>query len=213
MPDSIQLNQPVSSDLVGYTALYALAVEEVLADPVVAQGQVIGDLELREGAGWHELKVTPGSIKFSEPPKANGRHGTIYPTKVTAQRGHPNAQTLYALDTMERRRYLVSVRDTSGRLRLIGNRQQYLTFAAGTEGSSPSARAGVDLSFTGDTLMRAPYYLGSFPLTSGGYVPVPSGPITGSVELRTAGGRLLATVPAGKRIVLRSGFKLSYEIE
>ena len=63
-------------------------------------------------------------------------------------------------------------------------------------------------------MRRARPYLGSWQVAGGtqeNTVVLQPG-AGGTVQLRTQDGRLLATVPAGKSIVLKSGFKLSYLI-
>jgi hypothetical protein len=201
-----------SAGLVGYAALYYLPVEALLTDPLSDGTQITDDLALAPGAGWYELKVTPNTIKFDETPKLT-RGVTTYTTKVAATRAQTGDEGA-ALLALEGRRCLVMLREHSGRLRLVGSRESFLVFRAGSEASSPAARAGLDLQFTNELSRPAVYYAGSLPLASGGTVRgAGSGAGTGSVQVFNRKGELVATVAAGKAITILSGFRVALQIK
>lgn len=205
------LNQPLGAGgLVGFASLFYLPVEDLLADPVVVGG-LVTTLRLRPGAGWLEWKASQGTIKFDESPKPD-RTGTAYSTKITLLRSLSSAQELAALRSLNRRRFVVLLKEHSGRLRLVGSREAFLTFQAGTEGSNPAARAGIDGQFSGVMPERAVYYTGVVPVGTVALPPVGrDAPAvgTGTVQVRNHKGQLVAEVPAGTTITIRSGFRVA----
>lgn len=203
---------PVGSNagLVGYVGLYFLPVEQLLAEPVTDGAVITGNLAI--SGGWVELKVTQNTIKFDESPKSS-RGLTTYTTKVSAIRAQTGDEGA-VLAAMAGRRCVVMLREASGRLRLVGGRESFLLFRAGAEGSNPAARAGLDLTFTGELTRPAVAYSGTLPLLGGGTlsgaVPVAG---TGSVQIFNRRGELVATVAAGKRITIKSGFRVALQIQ
>ncbi|WP_139252257.1 hypothetical protein [Hymenobacter psychrotolerans] len=199
--------------LVGFLNLYCLPVEYLLADPATDGSTILGNLQLAPNTGWYELKVTQNTIKFDETPKA-ARGVTTYATKVNATRAQ-NGDEGAAIWALQGRRCLVMLRDMAGRLRLVGSRESFLVFRSGSEGSSPSARAGIDLQFTGELSRPAVYYAGALPLVGGGVLSGSTGAATGtgSVTVKNRKGELMATVQAGQTIIIKSGFRVALQIQ
>ncbi|MCA8831949.1 hypothetical protein [Hymenobacter pini] len=209
------LASPAGTDLAGYTGLFWLPVEDLLADPVMNGSVITKSLALRPGAAWLPLRVTQATIKFDEAPKQL-KGATAYTTKVSALRAL-GADELAVVETMDNRRCLVMLREASGRLRLVGSRESFLTFRAGSEGSNPSSRAGLDLTFSGELMQRAQYYQGAFPVdTDTGAVDAAPGAGAGAgggtVEIRNRKGVLIARVEAGKTVTISSGFRVALTI-
>ncbi|WP_022821890.1 hypothetical protein [Hymenobacter norwichensis] len=202
-----------SGGVVGYAALYFLPVESLLADPLSDGSRITGNLALAPGAGWYELKVTQNTIKFDETPKQT-RGVTTYTTKVAATRAQ-NGDEGAALLALEGRRCLVMLREHSGRLRLVGSRESFLVFRSGSEASNPGARAGLDFQFSNELTRPAVYYAGAMPVMGGstisGAAPVAGAP-AGFVQVLNYKGELIATVPAGKQLVLTSGFHITLRV-
>ncbi|GAB3233156.1 hypothetical protein GCM10027346_20920 [Hymenobacter seoulensis] len=174
----------------------------MLEDPETDGSDILDDLRLREGATWFPLRVTQNTIKFDETPKPT-KGVTTYTTKVTATRALAG-QEIVVLETMDNRRAVVMLQEASGRLRLVGGRESFLTFRSGSEGSNPGARAGIDLNFSGELTRRALYYRGAFPVAS---APGEGGD-SGTVEIRNRKGELMARVAAGKTVIISSGFRV-----
>ncbi|WP_310391465.1 hypothetical protein [Hymenobacter sp.] len=206
-PTLAPIEQLPNPDLAGYLNLYYLPVEDLLRDPVVVGGAVVGDLALRPGAGWVELKLTQQTLKVAEVPK-QGRSGTTYQVKVTGQRPQPTAGVLGGLEALDRRHLLLLVRQANGQLRLLGTRQAYLRLLAGTEGAGVATRAGIDVQLLGETPERGPYYGGAFA------PPGVAGPVPGTaVRVLDRRGNVMALVPAGKDLVISSGFRVALTIQ
>uniref|UniRef100_UPI00286BC2F8 hypothetical protein n=1 Tax=Hymenobacter sp. TaxID=1898978 RepID=UPI00286BC2F8 len=211
-PTLAPIEQLPNPDLAGYLNLYYLPVEDLLRDPVVVGGAVVGDLALRPGASWVELKLTQQTLKVAEVPK-QGRSGTTYQVKVTGQRPQPTAGVLGGLEALDRRQLLLLVRQANGQLRLLGTRQAYLRLLAGTEGGSVATRAGVDVQLLGETPERGPYYAGAL-LVPGAPAASGAAPVAGAfVRVLDFQGNLMALVPAGKELVISSGFRVVLTIK
>ena len=199
------LSQLPNPGLVGFVAVYTLPQADLLQEPVVAGGQVVGDLLLAEGAGWRPLPYTPHTLKFDEQPKPD-RGGTTYQVRVTAQRPQPDADILAALAALDRRKLLLLLVEVGGRRRLIGSAEEYVQLLTSSEGQSPAARAGVELRLEGQTTRRAPYYAGVVPVLGGGSSLAAPGTLVRVVDKK---GRLMAEVAPGTTITIASGFRVA----
>lgn len=205
------LSQAPPQQLAGYAAAWYLPQEDLVQEPIVVGGQVVGDLVLASGAGWRVLPHTAHTLKFDEKPKPD-RGATIYQVKLQAERPTPTPAVLGALASLDRRRLLVLLQEHSGARRLVGNRDEYLRLLSSTEGQHPGTHAGLGLELSGDTTRLAPYYSGSMPVLDG-EAPGAAAVGSGVVEVRGREGVLLATVPAGSTLVLTSGFHVTFSIQ
>ncbi|QNE39499.1 hypothetical protein F1C16_08005 [Hymenobacter sp. NBH84] len=170
----------------------------------------IAALDLIEGATRYQLLSTCGSLSYDQKPKTLPRQGTVQAQKLTGaiprHAGHgPGAAA--------GRPVRGPVPRLNGQVQLVGTPAEPLelsySYSAGTE----SRRNGYDWTLQGETPRVARPSLGSWLVSERGLeLGELQGSGDGSVQLRTASGQLLATVPAGKSIVLKSGFKLGYEI-
>lgn len=210
-PDLPALTQAPNLGLVGFVGAYYLPQEDLVAEPVVQNGAVVGNLALAAGAGWRALPLTPHTLKLDEQPKAD-RGGPRYQVRVSAQRPQPDALVLAVLASLDRRKLLLLLVETNGARRLVGSSEEYVQLLAGTEGQHPGARAGVELRFEGETTRRAPYYTGAVPVLSGGQLATPAAG-GGYVRLFNRRGKLLATVATGHDIIITTGFRFGFIIK
>jgi hypothetical protein len=205
-PDLPSLSQAPNQGLVGFVAAYYLPQEDLLAEPVVMGGAITVDLVLATGAGWRALPYTPNTLKLDEQAK-DTRDGVQYQVRVTAQRPQPDPGVLAVLASLDKRKLLLLLVEANGGRRLIGTREEYVQLLASTEGQHPGTRAGVDLRLEGEASRRAPYYMGGAPVLGGG--PVVAPPSTGGyVVIQDAKGKLMAKVPAGTVVTIKSGFRV-----
>ncbi|WP_210516406.1 hypothetical protein [Hymenobacter terricola] len=206
------IEQGPAGELAGYLNLYYLPVEDLVLDPVVVNGAVLGDLALRAGAIWVELKLTQQTLKVAEVAKT-GRHGTTYQVKVTAQRPQPTPGVLGGLDVLDRRRLLLMARQADGQLRLLGTRQAWLQLLVGTEGAGAASHAGLDVQLLGDTPERGPYYKGLFLVATAAGTGNLTAPVPGTgVRVLDRLGNLMAIVPGGHDLIISSGFRVALTI-
>ncbi|MDO7876010.1 hypothetical protein Q5H93_14800 [Hymenobacter sp. ASUV-10] len=205
------LAQAPQQPLAGYAAAWYLPQEDLVQEPVVVGGQVVGDLVLASGAGWRVLPHTRHTLKFDEKPKPE-RGSTIYHVKLQAERPTPTPAVLGALAGLERRRLLLLVQEHSGARRLVGSRDEYLRLLSASEGQHPGTHAGLSLELSGETTRLAPYYAGALVVLDG-EAPGADAVGSGVVEVRDKAGRLMATVPAGNTLIITSGFRVALSIQ
>jgi hypothetical protein len=142
------------------------------------------------------------------------RHGEFFQHRIKGALAKATGALAAGLEAMDGRRYAVLYRDQNGEAWLVGTPGSPLSFLDKFDSGSPTERNGYDWQFAADTDARAVRYESSWVVSAVGLetgLELSAG-AGGTVELRTAGGRLLAIVPAGLSIVLKSGFSLSYAI-
>jgi hypothetical protein len=183
-----------------------LPQEDLMVEPVVHDGEVVGELQLVPDAAWRALPYITNTLKYEEPAKSSAQ-GTTYQVRVTAQRPQPSAGILAALAALDRRKLLLLLVEAGGGRRLIGSLEEYVLLLTNTEGQNPATKSGVELRFEGEMSRRAPYYSGAVPVLSGVIPPAPTG--VGFVEIRDRADRLMARVKVGTIVTITSGFRVS----
>jgi hypothetical protein len=194
-------------------AWYALA-SDLLDFPDPDLGPLpIGQLNLKPGATWYQLVSIRDTVRYKQTPKDLGRHGTSYTQKLTGTLARHTAELAAGLEALEGQELVLLYRDRNGQVQLVGTPEQPLSWGdAYDSGETPVQRNNYDWTLTGETPRRARPYLGTWQVGSVGLGSLLAAGAGGTVVLRTASGQVLATVPAGKSIVLKSGFKLGYQI-
>ncbi|TGE26904.1 hypothetical protein [Hymenobacter metallicola] len=174
------------------------------------------DLAMKQGTVWYQLVSVRRSVRYKQSGKDLGKHGSIWVHKLTGALARHTEGLAGGLETLEGRKLVCLYRDQNGQVQLVGTPEHPLTFAdVFDSGAEPfGSRNGFDWTLQGETARRARPYRGTWTVCGRGlqYAVVLQQGGNGSVQLRTAGGRLLATVAAGKTVVLKSGFKLTYTI-
>ncbi|WP_375435077.1 hypothetical protein [uncultured Hymenobacter sp.] len=202
-------------NLGGLEAVWYTPVSNFRSWPAVGE-LVIGSLDLLPTAKWYQLVSTRGTLGYDQTPKPLGRHGELYSQKLKGTLSRHTGVLATGIETMQHGRFVALYRDLNGEVQLVGTPTEPLewkdTYSAGSE----TQRNNYDwqLLCEGGTVRRARPYTGTWEVEGGtqeNTVVLQPG-VGGTVLLRTQDGRLLATVPAGKSIVLKSGFSLSYLI-
>ena len=207
--------EPGLDNLGGVEALWYTRAANLLDFP--AEGElIIGQhLSLAPGATWYQLVSVRHTVRYKQTSKDLGRHGESHTQSLIGTLARHSGALATGLEALDGQALVVLYRDRNGEVQLVGTPEQPLTWKdAYDSGLDFGTRNNYDWTLAGETPRRARPYLGTWEVSAQGVqgsIVLGSGQ-GGSVELRTAGGRLLATVPAGKSIVLKSGFKLSYEI-
>jgi hypothetical protein len=208
------LDQLLYDNVGGIEALWYADVADVLSYPETDAAALVNSVQLVAGATWYQLVASRQSLGFSQPGKYD-RHGDYWQPSLKGALAKGSAALAQGLEALDGRRLLVIYRDMNGLVWLVGSPDEPLRFSEKYDAGTVTARNNYDFTFSGETTRRARPYLGSWTVSGRGLesgVQLGSGPASGTVELRTAGGRLLALVPAGKTVVLKSDFKLKYEI-
>ena len=176
----------------------------------------ITQLALRPGAYWYQLVSTRGTVRYKQTPRDLGRHGESYTQKLVGTVPRHTAELAAGLEALERQELVVLYRDLNGQVQLVGTPEQPLAWTDAYDSGELAAgqRNNYDWALTGETPRRARPYLGTWTVSSvglGGGITL-GGSAGGQVYLRDYNGDLMAIVPAGKTIVLRSGFAVAYSI-
>jgi hypothetical protein len=216
MPDTLaagqlrNFDQFIFDNVGGIEALWYVDVADVLSVPDPDVPLISTNVVLRPDASWYQLVATLGFTQGSK----DDRHGPYFQPQVKGVLAKATEALAAGLEALDSRRFLLLYRDQNGTTWLVGALDEPLTFADKYDVGTATSRNNYDFTFSGETTRRARPYAGTWVvsgrgLESGLTMGVGAG---GTVELRTAGGRLLAVVPVGKSIVLKSDFKLNYQI-
>jgi len=209
------LDQLLYDNVGGVEALWYADVADVLLAPDPDEAALVNSVQLVPGATWYQLVATRTTLGFTQTGK-NDRHGDYWQPQLKGALAKGSAALAQGLEALDGRRFLVLYRDLNGLVWLVGSPDEPLKFADKYDAGTATARNNYDFTFSGETTRRARPYLGSWTVSGRGLESGlqlgTGGAATGTVELRTAGGRLLALVPAGKTVVLKSDFKLKYDI-
>jgi hypothetical protein len=199
-------------NLSGIEAAWYTYAADLLDFP--AEGPLpIGQLTLRAGATWYQLVSIRDTVRYKQTPKDLGRHGESYTQKLTGTLARHTAELAQGLEALAGQELVLLYRDRNGQVQLVGTPAEPLTWGdAYDTGESYQQRNNYDWTLTGETPRRARPYLGTWQVGSVGLGSVLGAGTGGTIVLRTAGGQMLATVPAGKTIILKSGFKAGYQI-
>ena len=175
----------------------------------------IGQLTLKPGAFWFQLVSTRGTVRYKQTQKDLGRHGESYTQKLIGTVPRHTAELAQGLEALERQELVVLYRDHNGQVQLVGTPEQPLKFTdAYDTGQDATTRNNYDWVLDGETPRRARPYLGTWDVSGRGLVggvQLATG-VGGVVYVRDRAGNLMATVPAGKTLVLSSPFRVSLAI-
>jgi hypothetical protein len=197
--------------LAGLAAVFFAPVAALASVPDTDEGglALLGDVALATGTSWAQLHGTIYTPALDVEAAATV-HGPGYDHELSGYYGGDAPEVAAQFLAMQGRRFVLLYRDFDGLTRLVGDQRGGLEFSYKlATGSKPGERKAYKWTFKGRTASPALFYTGLMP----GLLPAAAPVGAGSVELSTAGGRLLATVPAGYRIVLSSSFQVSYTIE
>ncbi|MGI4870493.1 MAG: hypothetical protein ACRYFX_04860 [Janthinobacterium lividum] len=208
------LDQVPADNLGGIEALWYTLASDLVDFPALGE-LPLDQLSLQPGASWYQLVSTRSSVRYKQTPKDLARHGQSFAQKLTGVLARHTTELAQGIEALEGQPLVVLYRDLNGQVQLVGTPEQPLSWGDVYDtGETPAQRNNYDWTLLGETPRRARPYLGTWQVSGLGLQSslVLAAGAGGSVRLLTAGGKLLAVVPAGKSIVLRSGFKLSYQI-
>ncbi|MGI4759596.1 MAG: hypothetical protein ACRYF0_02730 [Janthinobacterium lividum] len=206
--------QAPADNLGGIEALWYARVSDLLDFEELGE-LPIAQLELKPGACWYQLVSTRGTVRYKQTPKDLGRHGESFTQKLVGTVSRHSAELAAGLEALERQQLVVLYRDFNGQVQLVGAPEQPLTWTdAYDSGQDATTRNNYDWTLLGETPRRARPYLGTWTVSGvglGGSVTLGGGS-GGEVYVRDLAGNLLATVPAGKTLIVRSGFRVAFSI-
>ncbi|PJJ59424.1 hypothetical protein [Hymenobacter chitinivorans] len=210
------LEQRVDENVAGVEAAWYTEASNLVNFPALGPLLIEADLQLLPGATWYQLVSVRRSVRYKQTPKDQGKHGQSWTQKFTGALAKHTEGLAGGLETLEGRKLVCLYRDMNGQVQLVGTPEHPLVFSdVFDSGLEPfGQRNGFDWTLQGETVRRARPYRGTWTVSGRGLeyaVELQQGG-SGTVLLKTADGRLLATVTPGKTVVLKSGFKLSYTI-
>lgn len=191
----------------GVEACWYVDVADVLSVPDA------GNVVLRQGATWYQLVATRGTLRFGQAGK-HDRHGEIFQPQLKGTLAKATATLAAGLDALDGRRFLLIYRDQNGEAWLVGTPDSPLAWSEKYDSGTPTERNGYDFQFSGEGDQRARPYAGEWLVSGVGLqtgLQLGSG-AGGTIQIRDARGNLMATVAAGRTVVLRSGFRVAYTI-
>ena len=197
----------------GVDALWYCDVADVLQFPRTASAAILDDVQLRRGAAWYQLLATRGTLRYGHAGK-NDRHGAFFQPALKGALAKATPTVAAGLEALDGRRFLLLFRDQNGHTWLVGTPEAPLTYTEKYDSGSPTERNGYDFQFATEGDRRARPYLGTWTvsgvcLETGVQLGAGAG---GTVEIRDFAGNLMATVAAGRTVVVRSGFRVAFSI-
>lgn len=196
----------------GVEALWYVDVADVLSVPDPDAPLLTSDVLLRPGASWYQIVATRTTLGFTQTGKTD-RHGPYWQPQLKGVLAKATATVAAGLEALDGRRFLLLYRDNNGITWLVGTLDEPLAFSDKYDAGSTTARNNYDFVFSGETARRARPYAGSWVVSGVGLESgVQLGAGGGLVQVRDAAGNLMATVAAGKTLVIRSGFRVDFTI-
>ncbi|MBC6988554.1 hypothetical protein [Hymenobacter sp. BT491] len=208
------LEQSIGDNLGGIEACWYVPVEQVQHIPDSDAPILFEDVQLRAGATWYQVVAVQDSIRYQQPGK-NDRSGDWFQPKLTGVLAKNTSGLAAGLEAMQGHLYVVLYRDANGQVWLVGSLDEPLTWSEVLDAGSATSRNQTSFTFATDTTRRARAYFGYWVVSEHG---VDGGLVLqqgqgGSIELRDRRGVLMATVPVGKTVIIRSGFRVAFTIQ
>lgn len=207
------LDQRILENFGGVETCWYVPVAEVLRVPDSEAPVLLDDVILKPGATWYQMLATRSTLRFDQPGKSD-RHGPYFQPKLVGTLAKYSADLVTGLEAMDGHQFLLLHRDANGEVWLTGSLDEPLDWSETTTTGTDSAnRNGTTYTFAADTTRRARAYRGRWTVSEYG---VQSGAQLqgngGTIEIRDRRGRLMATVAAGQTVVVKSGFRVAFDI-
>lgn len=209
--------EPGLDNLGGVEALWYARAADLVDFPAEGELVISRTLALRAGACWYQVLSVRGTVRYKQTLKTVGRHGESQQQQLQGTLARHTAALAQGLEAVAGQELVVLYRDHNGEVQLVGTPEQPLSWKdAYDSGVLGGSRNNYDWTLAGETARRARPYLGTWQVAGQG-LPAGGGVVLGSapggvVEIRDRRGRLLATVPAGRTVVVQSGFRVAYTI-
>lgn len=210
--DLRNIEQTPADNLGGVVALWYTPAANVLNFP--AEGPLaIDQLQLRAGTYWYQLVSVRRSVRYQQKRKDLGRHGNSFSQQLQGALARHSAALAQGLEALDGQELVVLYRDLNDEVQLVGTPEQPLRYTDAYDSGTDTTRNNYDWTLAGETPRRARPYRGTWEVSGVGLEDsLQLGGTGGSVEIRDMRGQLMATVPAGRTVVVRSGFRVAYTI-
>lgn len=142
----------------GYGKFYFLPHTSVDTFPMIVSGAAQVAVGLKVGHAWLEGYSTAETLNFSEE-SADDAHGPFYIPIISGFVPGDRPELVSLLQTMENMRFLVKLKDSLGKYKLVGSPGCPLKLLSNfSSGDRRSDLKGFAFKFTGQALYRAPDY-------------------------------------------------------
>lgn len=140
----------------GYTKFYFLPSYHVDTFPMIVNGRAQVPVGLKVGAMWYEGYATPGTLSYSEEAREDP-NGKYYLPVLTGFVPGDKPALINLLQNMEKLTFIVMLRDSAGKFKLIGSPGCPLELSANFgSGEKRADSKGFSFKFTGQAFYRAP---------------------------------------------------------
>lgn len=140
----------------GYTSFFFLPFNEVATFPMIVNGVAVVPVGLKNGAKWRAGYATPETLLFEEEGFEDA-NGPFYLPIITGFVPGDKPALISLIQSLEKVPCLVILRDSLGKMRLVGSVGCPLTLTSKEgSGSKRSDSKGLSFKFAGQALYRAP---------------------------------------------------------
>lgn len=144
----------------GLKSFLFVPISSILSFPAIKDGKTIAPIALINSASWLIGYATPYTLIFEEPAK-DSPNGIYYEQKLSGFSPGGHVELLNQIQIMEGNEFVVLAEDSRNVTRLIGGYGYPLKFVTDfSTGSNRSDAKGFDFSFIGNSIFRAPVYIG-----------------------------------------------------
>ncbi|MDJ1480264.1 hypothetical protein QNI16_07195 [Cytophagaceae bacterium YF14B1] len=201
------INQLPGDNLGGLEQFFYADADEIDSIAPAVNGVITPDILMKSGKVFYSFRPSQGTLGFKEQQK-DTKGGAIFTSELKGYVPRDSPELQSALLDMYNRRLVVIYRDNNGLLKLVGDKNFWLTFEADLDtGTNPTNRNGISFSFKGEGPNPAPFYGGAYTVDGSGTISPPvTPPANGFCRILRGDGVLLATLLPGQDAIIESGF-------
>ncbi|MDJ1472854.1 hypothetical protein [Xanthocytophaga flava] len=207
------INQLPGDNLGGVESFFYADADEIEYIGAPINGVISPDIIMKSGKVFYSFRPSQGTLGFKEQ-QNDTKAGPIFTQELKGYVPRDSADLQSALLDLYGRRLVVIYRDNNGLLKLVGDKDFYLTFEADLDtGTNPTNRNGISFTLKGTSPKAAPFYGGSFTVSESGIISPPvKPPVDGVCQIFRADGQVLATLLPGQNVILKSAFSFDLDI-
>jgi hypothetical protein len=207
--------QVIDDNTSGVLAMWYTRASDLLNYPEHGPLAITQSLVLKPGCFWYQLVSIRRTVRYKQTGKDLGRHGESYTQSLSGTLARHTAELAAGLEALDGQELVALYRDQNGQVQLVGTPEQPLSWKdAYDTGADSGQRNNYDWTLAGETPRRARPYLGSWQVSGVGLqqgVQLGQGS-SGRVEIRDRAGNLMGIAEAGQTVVVRSGFRVAFDI-
>ncbi|UOQ99887.1 hypothetical protein MUN81_10390 [Hymenobacter sp. 5317J-9] len=213
--DLRNVEQVPADNLGGIEALWYTLAANLLHFPATGALAITGNLAMKPGTCWYQLVSVRHTTRYKQTRKDLGRHGDAFTQQLVGTLARHTPELAAGLEALDGQELVALYRDHNGQMQLVGTPEQPLLFSDMYDsGLATGTRNNYDWTLAGQTPRRSRPYLGTWAVSGqglGGSIVLGSG-AGGSITIRDVAGNVMATVDAGRTVVVRSAFQVAFSI-